>query len=136
MKKLMMSLLCATMIMGTTLTASAKGNYSDTKYDFKVSNKDTFTPYREKLDSTSASIKVTSGSKVIVRVYGANKASGIFKGEADLTAGTPKVVAKSNTYTYLPNYVYERGKSYAKLNIKSSTGKSFTSQGVWSPDSI
>ena len=48
MKKLMMSLLCATMIMGTTLTASAKGNYSDTKYDFKVSNKDTFTPYRGK----------------------------------------------------------------------------------------
>ncbi len=134
-KQLITAVMAAVTITTTALsmTVSAAGNYTDTGYSFKVSTSVKYTPFREKLDNTSASIKVTSGDYVIARVYGK---TGPLGGKADCTYGTPKTVGVSSSYTYLPNTVYESGYSYACLGLTSASGTSFTSAGVWSPDSV
>ena len=134
-KQIITGVMAAATIATTVLSlnVNAAGNYTDTGYSFKVSTSSKYTDFREKLDDTSASIKVTSGDYVIARVYGK---TGILGGKADCTYGIPKTVGVSSTYTFLPNTVYEDGYSYACLGLTSASGTSFTSAGVWSPDSV
>lgn len=133
-KQLITGVMAAVTIATTVLSMTVSaGNSTDTGYTYKVSNSTKYTDFREKLDDTSASIKVTSGDYIIVRVYGK---TGVFGGKADCTYGIPKTVGVSSTYTYLPNTVYESGYSFACLGFTSASGTSFTSTGVWSPDSV
>lgn len=122
----------------TTVSASARGNHTDTPFSFTVSNSAKATDYRQKLDDTSGSIKVSTGSSVVVHMNGSTSSlnNHTLNSGSDCTAGTPKVVTVSSAYTYLPNYVKENGYAYAKLLLTSATGTSFASTGLWSPDSI
>jgi len=131
-KKTLIGLIGTVILIGAMGVSVFANNSSDTAYSFKVSNSKKYTSFRSKLDDTSATIKVSSGSKVIVYVHG----STLQITSSDCTYGTPKTVGISSTYTYLPNTVYEDDYSYARLAIKSATGSSFTSSGVWSPDSV
>lgn len=134
-KKLIAAIMAVATISTTTLamSVSAAGNVKDTTYSFKVSDSTKYTEWREKLDKTSATIKVATGDPVIVRVYGN---TGFLGASQDCTSGQAKVVSVSTTYTYLPNLVGEKDGTKARLGLTSSSGTSFTSSGVWSPDSV
>lgn len=151
-KKILAGFMCiASLAIGMTgVNASASGNYTDSylkeglfglQASFTVNATSTNkTKTREKLDYTSASIRIdsvsVSGEKAIVRVYGSKSTGGA---QTDRTYGTPKVVGKAsnvNTYTFCPNLVKESGESWACLGLSRSGTKNFTCKGVWSPDSI
>ena len=153
--------LAASIMAAATLATTAIGSisasasyYDDVLTYFSVSgyNEHNTSP-REKEDSTSASIKISStnpyGCKATVKVYGNYSESS--SGGVNKTAGTPKNVGASSYYTYLPNYVWEDMKVdssghvhdhiFAYLGLRTYTNPQGNPdfsivQGYWSPDSI
>ena len=138
-KKVVALALCAaTLFTMGGVNAYAAGNYKDTGFvNFTISGTTNYTSSRQKLDKTSASIKVTSASSsMVVRVYGSKTENGTKK---DLTYGTPKIVKQSKTYTYLPNKLREKNYEkyvWCRLGFTKSELINFKASGLWSPDSI
>lgn len=140
MKRTIKKLVATVLATGTLLSMSAlsvlaAGNYTDTYFsNFTISASTKYTTARQKLDSTSATVKLSkAGSAVVVRVYGSKTSTGT---KYDRTYGTPKVVGVSSYYTYLPNLVKENGDSWARLGFTRSGIANTTISGAWSPDSI
>lgn len=154
-KKVISSLLAV-----ATLSTCAMGNYVSASYHddelnhFIVSGYYTHnTATREKEDSTSASIRISSttpsGCRMSVNVYGTYTYSLNPSGGQNKTIGSPKIVGTSSYYTYLPNYVWEDMSKinghivdnlYAYLGLttySTPNGQAeFYADGYWSPDSI
>lgn len=138
--KKILSILAASVLAlssAAEITASAN-NHGDSSIgtNFRVSRYNHFTSTRQKLDATSATVKISrtnpNSSKSNVYVYDGNG--------TNRTYGRAKVVGYTDYYVYLPNTVYESGQRSAKLNFtiySTPNGQSeFTMNGVWSPDSI
>ena len=135
-KKVVTTVLTTGMLLSmSTFSVLAAGNYTDTYfYNFLIRENIKYTPTRQKLDATSATVKLSkSPYGVVVRVYGSTYSEGA---KNDCTYGTPKIVSVSSTYTYLPNLVYERGYSWASLGFTRADVLNSTISGAWSPDSI
>lgn len=140
MKRTIKKVVATVLTTGTLLSMSAfnvlaAGNYTDTYFtNFKITASTKYTVARQKLDATSATVKMSKASyPVVVRVYGSKTSSGV---KYDRTYGTPKVVGVSNYYTYLPNLVKESGDSWARLGFVRGGVENTTISGAWSPDSI
>ena len=116
------------------ITAGAAGNISDSNFSLSVNRLQytDYTPRREKRDSTSVYMKVTSKSGgILTRVVGATDSV------ANLTdCSLGHVYASNLGVTYMITNVYETGKRYAA--IRGDAGSSGTGgiSGVWSPDSV
>lgn len=117
------------------LSVFAAGNYKDTYFiNFRITSSTNYTVPREKLDKTSATVRLSKAvTPVVVRVYGSKSSTGA---KVDRTYGTPKVVGVSSNYTYLPNLVGESGDSFASLGFTRSGVQNVIISGAWSPDSI
>lgn len=119
----------------SSLSVFAAGNYKDTYFtNFIITSSTNYTTARQKLDKTSATVKLSkAATPVVVRVYGLKSSKGA---KVNRTYGTPKVVGVSNSYTYLPNLVGEKGDSWAALGFTRSGVQNVIISGAWSPDSI
>ncbi len=140
MKKIVKKVVAMMMAGGMLLSMSgsdvfAKGNYTDALFTcFAVPSTTKYISPREKLDATSATVKLTQAvTPVTVRVYGSSLDTGT---AYNCTYGTPKVVGVSDKYTYLPNLVKERNYRYARLGFSHSGSSNVILIGWWSPDSI
>lgn len=135
-KKVVATVLATGMLLSmSTFSVLAAGNYTDTYFsNFTITAVTKYTTARQKLDATSATVKLSkAGYPVVVRVYGAKSSTGT---KYNCTYGTPKVVSASSSYTYLPNVVNENGYSWARFGFTRSGVQSTTISGAWSPDSI
>lgn len=116
--------------------ASAAGNYKDTLFSFNYNGdgSDVFTGMRSKLDYTSSYVyNQYSTYGFSATVYGAKSSTtsiGTF-----CTAG-PVPHVNVGQAKYLPNYVKERGYSYAQIGFTSDSHGASYIGGWWSPDSI
>ena len=133
----------AVMMTSTTNLVASAGNTGDSYfYNWTITSTSKYTTPREKLDYTSSCVKVTSApstSGMIVKVYASKTET---SAKYNKTVGTPKIVTKSSSYTYLPNFVQEFADDmkwpqvYGSLGFTKSGVSNFTASGAWSPDSI
>lgn len=132
MKKKIICVLCAMMVMSPFGMVVSANNYKDTKYSvpYNGDGADMTTPTRSKLDS-SASYVNNNGSKTtaIIVAVGAVDSKGGCRG----SHSSYYIVDKGNR-KYMPNTVYQNGYRRACLLMGTTSGKAHNLSGVWSPD--
>ncbi len=117
------------------ITAGAAGNISDSTLELNINylQSTDYTPIRNKLDSTSTYMWVDDKSgAIITRVVGSNQED--ISSFVDCSRG--HIYPANLGVTYMINYVYENGYTWAAIRGDQSSTSNAGVTGEWSPDSV
>lgn len=135
-KKLSAVILTGTIVLGTIGMTSPvlANNHTDTSFSFTYANSMRYTSARTKQDTSSVYMKCNSisvsNASYTAHAIGTNTTSVI--GEDCSQGHTYNFTA--GTISYMRNWVYEYGFTYARIGASPNYSYNFTATGVWSPD--
>lgn len=129
--KMAAAMLCVALVLSMTAIVGFANNHTDTRWDFYVTNADSKTEERQKVDSSPMYVKYESGDHDVLH-------TACYAGNQNVTTTAEHYVPVSRYQeVFVPNYGLNMNGGWVSAHFSSVSLLTFGSaSGLWSPDSV